>query len=102
MVVLLSRGICGSEFERCPMDQIQFLTTPRVLRLLDVLRKFRPLVDDPADSSSSQVEGALCGIIFVARRTSANLLCHLLSVKKEKRKILFIISYVNYQYRLIY
>lgn len=74
-LMYVNRHSCETVFSKySSLDRLVLFVNHRMLRLLEILRKFNP----GDDSSYNAVK--ISGIIFVERRCMANILCHFLQV----------------------
>lgn len=93
-VIILFRNVCEQIFgSLSPLERLRLFTTPHITRLMDILRRFGPqksgqLVYFKIFPSAHPRFNAfhitryipLCSIVFVDRRSSANVLYHILRV----------------------
>ena len=95
----VNRQSCETAFSKySSLDRLVLFVNHRMLRLLEILRKFNPSDEFNPSHDSSYSAVKISGIIFVERRCMANILCHFLQVSTHlyELHICMSISYNNF------
>ncbi len=80
-LMYVNRHSCETVFSKySSLDRLVLFVNHRMLRLLEILRKFNPSDEFNPSHDSSYSAVKISGIIFVERRCMANILCHFLQV----------------------